>query len=113
MEQGAQHYYRNLDPNGIWEFEIAFTCSDVIGASGHVWIRNLDSQLIKQFFKVDDTAAVDLARKPQPREPNRYVANCAADRSFHEAQEDEDTFLNIPTKAGPEVAGAGKLDYYT
>lgn len=94
MEQGAQHYYRNLDPNGYWKFEIAFDCSEVAAVSSWKWIGGLNRQLVQQFWSgISNTAAQDLAMDADSRDTKsstRFIKSCANDLATHQAVGDAD-----------------------
>lgn len=116
MEQGAQHYYRNLDPDSEWTFEIAFTCSEVAAESSWKWIGHLDTQLVQQFWQVSEAAAIDLTKKDDTlvKSSTRFIANCAADESLHSGpQADNEVYMDRPTHDPPDQGSGGKVSFYT
>jgi len=126
MEQGAQHYYRNLNPNSYWKFEIAFDCSEVAAVSSWKWIGGLNYQLVQQFWNgISDTAAKDLAMDADARDTKsstRFIASCADDLATHQAVGNTDADAawfksgDTPTAVYPTTtdgSNGGTLEFWT
>jgi len=118
MEVSAQHYYRNLDPQGTWTFEIAFTCSEVIGESSWKWVSYLHPLLAQQFWSLKPHVAQALVK---PQDPNlvksstRFIAQCANDKQLHEnvGTKDAALFINTPSFTPSDQGRGGNIAYYT
>ena len=115
MQQGSQHYYRNIDPEGTWVFEIAFTCSEVGSTSMWKWIGYVDEQLAQNFFPgLDAASAADLTVTPDARlqkDSPRYIRECASDYQKHASTNtDRDLFSSFSSGAPDlqQVTPAGR-----
>jgi len=72
MRQGSQHFYRNLDPKGMWQFEISFSCSEVGSSSGWKWLLQINQALAKQFWDVSDSTADAIINPIDPATGKAY-----------------------------------------
>jgi len=99
MREGSQHFYRNLDPNGYWQFEISFTCSEVGSTSGWKWPLQLNKALAMQFWDISDGTAEAIINPIDPKtgmtysygeitkiKSIRYIPNCAAEAATWDTQ---------------------------